>query len=170
MKRLLPAFLGAIILSGCEGNPLATNHLPDSSFNAEVQISVGDEQIKGKLTRCSDNDWKLIIAEPFALEGMTVTVDENGTKLSLLGMEASADFSDSAVSTVSLISEAFDAAIKNGVTELVTNGTNENGAYTLILGEDGCPAELSIADYGITVTLSQWEEITDTNIDEAVIS
>lgn len=169
MKRLIPIIIGTLVFSGCSGNPISKTRNLDSSFTAEAKISVGAESFSGRLSRISENNWELIITEPFALEGLTAVIDENGTRLKMLGMEASADFSDSALSAVKLISDAFDSAVKNTVTDLVSTGTNENGSYTLILSEDGYPSEINLPEFGISVTVSEWEEITETGDDEAKI-
>lgn len=177
MKRLLPVLLtGTILLSGCSENPLKIKPKLNSPFSAETKITIGNEVFKGKLTRCAENDWELKISEPFALEGLTVTVDENGTKLSMLGMEAAADIGENAQSAVKLITDAYDSAVNDvKLTELVNTCTNENGTYTLILSEEGYPTEISLPDLGLTVTLSEWTEITaDTESlvldDEAIIT
>lgn len=162
MKRLAPFLLsGIILLSGCSVNPLKTGPELKETFSAETEITLGNETFKGKLTRHAENDWELKIAEPFALEGLTLTVDENGTKLSMLGMEAKADLNNNTSSAVKLITDAYDsAAAKEKLTELVNTCTNENGTYTLIFGEDGSLSELSLPDLSLTVSFSDWSEIT----------
>lgn len=174
MKRLIPVLLaGTILLSGCSENPLKIKPKLNETFSAETEITLGNEVFKGKLTRCAENNWELKISEPFALEGLTVTADENGTKLSMLGLEAYADLNENASSAVKLITEAYDSAItKEKVTELVNTCTNENGTYTLLFSEDGCLSEISLPDLSLTVTFSEWSDLTAENeqaVDEAAI-
>lgn len=165
MKHLIPVLLaGTILLSGCSENPLKIKPKLNETFTAETEITLGNETFKGRLTRCAENNWELKISEPFALEGLTITADENGTKLSMLGLEASADLNDSASSVVKLITEAYDSAITNEkLTELVNTSTNDNGTYTLLFGEDGCLSEISLPELSLTATFSQWSDSTAGN-------
>ncbi len=133
----------------------------DKCFSAEAEITVGGESITGLISRLSENCWELKISAPFALEGVTVTADDEGTKLIMGDFEASADTSDGTISALRLVADAFEAAADGtGAYEnSILNGTASCGAYSFSFGSSGAPESLKLFEHSITVKLSEWTEI-----------
>ncbi len=171
MKKILAGMLTAAVItaSACSQGIVQSTPDMDRAFSAEASISAAGETISGQLCRNSENDWTLTVNEPFALSGLTVSFCDGKTTVSMLGFECETDFSDSAVSVLKLIAEAYETAasdkssFENGVHEAV----NENGAFTVTLDQNGMPAVISAG--GITVQLSQWAENTTESISDEVI-
>lgn len=135
----------------------------DRPFSAEAEITYGNESCKAQVKRFSEENWELCITEPYALEGLIVTLKDGETSLSLYGLEGFADFSEDAVSAAKLITDALDAAkdgtfSKNGETTTIT-GDSENAHYTLTLDKSGNPCEMTLSGRGVSVTLSSFTEI-----------
>ncbi len=167
MKRY---FLGALCISvsaalcACSA-PIIGTEAPklDRPFSAEAEIAYGNESCKAQIKRFSEKSWELCVTEPYALEGLIVTLKDGETSLSLYGLEGFADFSEEAVSAAKLITDALDAAqggtfSKSGETKTVT-GDSENAHYTLTLDESGNPFEMTLSGRGVSVTLSGFTEI-----------
>ncbi len=165
MKRFIfcIGLASVMTLSACSAQLMTAKPDLEKSFCAEAEIKAGGETIKGKLTRKAENYWELQVTEPFALEGLTAVMDNEGTKLSMFGYEADVDFSENAVSALRLIAEAYESAADNagGFKEKICDGTNENGNYTVLVDEEGKPAALSIPQAKVSVQLSEWTECTD---------
>lgn len=172
MKRLLfGAFgsaLSAVLLSaalcGCS-TVLPGTDAPklDQPFSAEAEIQFGSESCKAQIKRFSEKSWELCITEPYALEGLIVTIRDGETTLSMYGLEGFADFSEEAVSIAKLISDALDAAkdgtvSKNGELTAVT-GDSENAHYMLTLDAAGKPSELTLSGRGVSMKLLGFAEL-----------
>ncbi len=160
MKRfvLCMGIVLAMGLSGCKS--VLPEKKPDleKSFSAEIRLKIGNENISGSISRIDENCWTLEIAEPYALEGLTVTMNEEGTKLSMLGFEAAADFSDCAVSGLKHIARVYEIAADNseGFAENAFVGTDGSGEYTVYLDESGNLK--GIRTESIIAELSGWTE------------
>lgn len=172
MKRFIfcMAAAGIMAVSGCSSHIASSKPDIDKCFTAEAQIKIGGEVLSGTVSRKAEGCWELCVAEPFALEGLTVTVEGETTRLSMMGMEASADFSDNASSAVRLMAQAFEWAADNGecYTENTFQGTNENGGFVITVDESGVPTGISLSGHGIAVKLSEWTEMK-TEKEEAVL-
>lgn len=167
MKRY---FFGALCVSvsaalcACSA-PIIGTEMPklDRPFSAAAEITYGNESCKAQVKRFSEESWELCITEPFALEGLIVTLKDGETSLSLYGLEGFADFSEDAVSAAKLITDALDAAqdgtlSRSGETTTVT-GDSETAHYTLTLDESGNPYQMTLSGRGISVTLSGFTEL-----------
>lgn len=162
MKRnlLCAAFLSvSAALCACSA-PMIGTEAPklDLPFTAEAEITYGSEACRAQIKRFSEESWELCVTEPFALEGLIVTLKDGLTTLNLYGLEGFADFSEEAVSTAKLITDALDAArdgtlSQSGGVTTVT-GDSENAHYTLMLDEAGNPHEMTLSGRGISVTLT----------------
>lgn len=163
MKRFIFCMAAAamMVASGCSTPIVQAKPDIDKCFTAEAEIKIGGDVLSGSISRKDEGCWELCVTEPFPLEGLTVTVDEEGTKLSMLGMEANADFSDNASSAVRLITEAFESAADNaeGYAENAFKGTNENGGFVITVDENGVPTGINLSGHGIAVKLSEWVEM-----------
>lgn len=174
MKRLLfGAFgiaLSAVLCSCSAVLPGADAPKLDQPFSAEAEIQFGSESCKAQVKRFSEKSWELCMTEPYALEGLIVTLRDGETTLSMYGLESFADFSEDAVSIAKLISDALDAAkngtiSQNGELTAVT-GDSENAHYTLTLDAAGNPSELTLSGRGITVKLLSFAELPITEQDD----
>ncbi len=168
MKRFILC-TGIVLALGMTGCTAAIpNKKPDleKSFSAEVKMKVGSEALSGCISRLGEEQWELKVSEPFALEGLTVTMDSEGTKLSMLGFEAQADFSDSALSGLKLVAEAYEKAADSvdGFVDNAFSGTNENGCYSVYLDENGVIKGITVDDYNIEVQFSGWAERDETAV------
>ena len=164
------AAAGIMAVSGCSSPAAASKPDIDKCFTAEAEIKIGGEVLSGNISRKSEGCWELCVTEPFALEGLTVTVDGDTTRLSMLGMEASADFSDNALSAVRLMTEAFEWAADNECyTENTFQGTNENGGFVITVDEGGTPTGISLSGHGIAVKLSEWTETEAQTAEEELV-
>ncbi|MCM1334223.1 MAG: hypothetical protein NC084_08285 [Bacteroides sp.] len=166
MKRFL---FGAFLLAGCSALCACTTVLPpeapelDRAFSATAEIRFGKENCKAVIKRFAEKDWELYVTEPYAIEGLIVTIRDGETSLSMVELEGFADLSEEAVSTAKLISDAFDAAkdgtvSKSGDTIMVT-GDSENAHYTLTLDVAGAPSELSLSGRSVSVKLADFAEL-----------
>ncbi len=173
MKKL---FTGALIaalmtLSACSSGVMGGAPDIDKVFSAEARIAVGGETVSGQLSRTADNCWTFSVSEPYALEGLSVKFENGETIFSMLGFECTADFSDSAVSALKLLAEAYETAVDNagGFENGILEYTNENGSFSLTLDENGKPAVLTAG--GISVQLSGWSEniVTENESDELIL-
>lgn len=156
------AMAGILALSGCTAG--MNTAMPDLNkcFSAQAEIRAGGETVRGKITRTAEYCWEMTVTEPFALEGMVISADNDGTTLSMCGFESNADFSDEAVSALRLIMEAYEGAAKGGCTfgENVLSGTNENGGYEISVNSVKQPETVKISGKGVAVKLSEWEEVS----------
>lgn len=173
MKKILTGVLFAAVMtfSACSSGAISGRPDIDRTFSAEASIAAGGETISGQLCRSAENCWTLTLSEPYALEGMTVTFSDGKTTFSMLGFECEADFSDSAVSALKLLAEAYETAVDNngGFENGVLESANENGTFSLILDESGKPSVINAG--GVSVKLSQWSENieTDNQSDELIL-
>ena len=173
MKRIFAGVLTAAVMtvSACSSGTIAGKPDIDRTFSAEAAIAAGEETVKGRLCRSAENCWTLVIEEPFALQGMTVTFSDGKTTFSMLGFECEADFSESAVSALKLLAGAYEAAIdnKDGFENGVLEAVNENGAFSVTLDENGMPAVINAG--GFSLKLSDWSEndVTENQSDELIL-
>lgn len=162
MKKILCCAAAAVtmLFSGCAADITGGKPELDKTFSAEASIAIGGETVAGTLSRMSDNCWSLEVTAPHTLEGLTVTYDNGETTLSMLGFECTADFSDSAVSALKLLAEAYETAADNtgGFENGMLEYTNENGTFSVTLDENGMPAQINAG--GVYVKLSDWTENT----------
>ncbi|MBQ8904204.1 MAG: hypothetical protein IJY73_07980 [Oscillospiraceae bacterium] len=162
MKRTLccAAAAVAMLFSGCAADITGGKPELDRTFSAEANIAVGGDTVVGTLCRSSDNCWSFSVTAPYMLEGLTVTYNDGETSFSMLGFECAADFSDSAVSALKLLAEAYESAADNagGFENGVLEYTNENGTFSVTLDEKGMPSAIKAG--GISVSLSEWTENT----------
>lgn len=173
MKRFLTcgAVIAAMLFSGCSADMTGGKPQLDRTFSAEASIAVGGETVVGTLSRTADNCWTFLVSAPYTLEGLTVTCNDGETYFSMLGFQCTADFSDSAVSALRLLAEAYETAADNAGS--FENGTleytNENGSFSVILDENGVPVKIDAG--GISVRLSGLTEIsgTENNSDELIL-
>ena len=161
-KFVLCAAVAAVMLfSACSADVLNPKPDIDKCFTAKAQIAAGGEVIAGELSRTAENCWVLSVTEPFALEGMTVTLNGGETSFSFLGYECKADFSENTSSLLKIFAETYEAAAdnisayENGVLE----GMSESGEYSVMFGENGVPETITAG--GISVKLSEWREGTE---------
>lgn len=174
MKRFISLLcLSSVMLfSGCDNNILNPAPELEKSFRADIKLKIGDENILGQVCRYGENSWELDISEPFPLQGLKVTIDSDGTKFSMLGFEAEADFSDNAVSGLRLLADIYELAADNaaGFTENSLSGTSESGDYTVTLDEDGNLCEIILKDCGITAQFTSYENTEEKeNTDEDIL-
>ncbi len=157
----LGAMAGVLTLSGCTAGVISSVPDPDKCFTAQAEIQTGGETIKGELSRMGEYSWEMTVNEPFALEGLVVTADAEGTTLSMCGFESGADISHGTASVIRVIMEAYEGAVKGDCTygENTFSGTNENGSYQLIF-TGSTPETLKISEKGVMVKLSEWEEVS----------
>lgn len=162
MKKILCCAAAAVtmLFSGCAADITGGKPELDKTFSAEASIAIGGETVAGTLSRSNDNCWSLSVTAPYTLEGLTVTYNNGETSFSMLGFECTADFSDSAVSALKLLAEAYETAADNagGFENGILEYTNENGAFSVTLDEKGMPAVINAG--GIYVKLSEWTENT----------
>ena len=97
------------------------------------------------------------------------------TRLSLLGIEAAADVGDDAVSAAKAIASAYDAvagqqgtftADADGYT---MTGTCPLGSVTVVLADDGTPLAFSCDTAGLSVELSGFEKLPETDIEAEIV-
>lgn len=160
---LSAVFLSAMLCSCSAVLPITDAPKLDCPFSAEAEIQFGSESCKAQIKRFSEKSWELCVTEPYALEGLIVTIRDGETTLSMYGLEGFADFSEEAVSVARLISDALDAAkegtaSKNGELTTVT-GDSENAHYTLTLDAAGAPSELTLSGRGISMKLMSFTEL-----------
>lgn len=165
------ALAAVMTLSACSAGIIAGKPDIDKTFTAQAKITAGSETASGQLSRTADGCWTLTVNEPFALQGLTVTLENGETTFSMLGYECKTDFSDSAVSAVKLLAEAYETAAENadGFTDGVFSGTDENGTFSVTLGENGMPALISAG--GFSVQLSEYTDniSTENQSDELIL-
>lgn len=166
MKKI---FIGSFLIlcltgAGCSAAvPGAPAPNLDKAFSAQAEISFDGESCKAQLRRFGADSWELCITEPYALEGLVVSLKDGETKLAMYGLEGEADCSESTVSAAALIADAMDAAAQGNCTEnggiLTVTGESEHSLYTLTLDEAGNPAELKLSGRNISVSLSDFKEL-----------
>lgn len=166
MKKI---FIGSFLIlcltgAGCSAAvPGAPAPNLDKAFSAQAEISFDGESCKAQLRRFGADSWELCITEPYALEGLVVSLKDGETKLTMYGLEGEADCSESTVSAAALIADAMDAAAQGNCTEnggiLTVTGESEHSLYTLTLDEAGNPAELKLSGRNISVSLSDFKEL-----------
>lgn len=154
LKRFLPVIPIAAVLSACApAEPPAPAAAPDIAFSADADISYEGIDLSAKVTRTAAGEWELTVSEPYALEGLTMKISEDGTSLSMLGLEGSSDSCESAVSMARALACAYDAAAGSSL-----SGTSELGSYTVTLSEDACPAKLTAG--GLKVKFNSFETVS----------
>ncbi len=156
----LGAMAGVLALSGCGAVNMVKPDM-DKCFSAQAEIRVGGETIKGEISRTAKYCWEMTVSEPFALEGLIITADKEGTTLSMCGFESNGDVSDEAVTVLRLIMDAYEGAVKGecDFSESCFVGTNQNGGYQLTVSSENQPDTLKISEKGVAVKLTEWEEI-----------
>lgn len=167
MKRFIFCILCAVLaLSSCEGGGfLASPSDMDVCFNADVKIKYSGGECKAKIYRYEEDNWEFLISEPFALEGLVVTVKGDTVKTSMYGLENEETVSESAVSAAKLLSDAFEAAIKDTKTadfndgKFTFSGQSESSVYTLITNEKGVPYSLNINGSGVDAKFITFSEL-----------
>lgn len=165
MKRFIfcSALSGLICISGCSAQLPSPSPDIDKPFTAEVKIKAGSELVSGNVTRTAENCWELTFTEPFALEGLTATLDENGTSYEMGGFEAAADISEETASMLRLLAEGYDSAAKNGTfSENTFTAATEHGSCTLALGENNAPSVMRMGEANFYAELSEWTECEPT--------
>lgn len=172
MKKLLAGVLAVAVMtvSACSSGIVQSSPDIDRQFSAEVSVNTGGETVSGQLCRTAENNWTLTVSQPFALSGLTVSFCDGKTTVSMLGFECETDFSDSAVSVLKLIAEAYETAVDNkgGFENGVLESTNGNGAFSVTLDGNGMPALINAG--GVTVQLSGWSEnVTESISDEVIL-
>lgn len=166
MKKIfIGSFLSiCLTCAGCSATvPGAPAPKLDKAFSAQAEISFDGESCKAQLRRFGGDSWELCVTEPYALEGLVVSVKDGETKLSMYGLEGEADCSESAISAARLIADAMDSAAQGNCTEsggvLTVTGESEHSLYSLTLDETGNPAELKLSGRNISVSLSDFKEL-----------
>ncbi len=162
MKRFFTgiALSAVMLLSSCSSGIVSGNPDIDKTFSAQAKIAVAGETVSGTLSRTAENCWTLSVDEPYALQGLTVTFNNGETTFSMLGFECKTDFSASAVSALKSAAEAYESAVNDadGFESGVFQSSNEYGAFSVALDEDGKPSVINAG--GISVRLSEWTENT----------
>lgn len=162
MKRFIftVGFSGLLLLSGCSGELISRAPQLDKCFTAQVEIEYGDESLSGQLSRTAKDCWELKAAEPYPLEGLTVNYDSEGTRLSMLGLEAESDILDGTASVLKLIADAYEnaAAGEAAYSDGVFSGSGESGGYIIAVGDGGEPGALRLSGQGISVQVTEWTE------------
>lgn len=166
MKKI---FIGSFLFLclTCAGCSAAVPGAPapklDKSFSAQAEISFDGESCKAQLRRFDADSWELCVTEPYALEGLVVSLKDGETKLSMYGLEGEADCSESTISAARLIADAMDSAAQGNCTEsggvLTVTGESEHSLYSLTLDESGNPAELKLSGRNVSVSLSDFKEL-----------
>ena len=166
MKKIFIAsfLLLCLTSAGCSAAvPGAPAPKLDKAFSAQAEISFDGESCKAQLRRFGADSWELCITEPYALEGLVVSLKNGETKLTMYGLEGKADCSESTISAANLIADAMDAAAQGSCTEsrgvLTVTGESEHSLYTLTLDEAGNPAELKLSGRNVSVSLSDFKEL-----------
>lgn len=167
MRKILCCAAAAVtmLFSGCAADITGAEPELDKTFSAEASIAVGGETVAGTLSRSGDNCWSLEVTAPHTLEGLAVSYNNGETTFSMLGFECTADFSDSAVSAMKLLAEAYETAADNagGFENGTLEYTNENGTFSVTLDENGMPAVINAG--GVYVRLSEWTENTSQQVE-----
>ena len=147
-----------MLFSGCAADITGGKPELDKRFFAEASIAIGGETVAGTLSRSGDNCWSLEVTAPYTLEGLTVAYNNGETTLSMFGFECTTDFSDSAVSALKLLAEAYEAAADNagGFENGTLEYTNENGIFSVTLDEKGMPSLINAG--GVHARLSELTE------------
>lgn len=169
MKRFIFCILGAVLaLSSCEGSGfLVSPPDMDVCFNADVEIKYSGGECKAKIYRYEADNWEFLVSEPFALEGLMVTVKGDTVKTVMYGLENEETVSESAVSAAKLLSDAFEAAIKDTKTaafndgKFTVSGQSESSVYTLIADEKGTPISLNINGNGVSAEFIAFTELVN---------
>ena len=160
MKKILCCAAAAVtmLFSGCAADITGGKPELDRTFSAEASIAIGGETVAGTLSRSGDNCWSLEVTAPYTLEGLTVAYNNGETTFSMLGFECTTDFSDSAVSALKLLAEAYEAAADNagGFENGTLEYTNENGTFSVTLDEKGMPSLINAG--GVHARLSELTE------------
>ena len=173
MKRIFTAaaLSAVMLLSSCAAGVASGKPDIDKTFSAQAKIAVGGETVAGTISRTAENCWTLSVDEPFALQGLTVTFSNGETTFSMLGYECKTDFSDSAVSALKAVAQAYETALSDmgGFENGVFQGSNQSGAFSVALDENGNASIINAG--GISVQLSDWAESTETteNNDEIIL-
>ena len=176
MKRLFFIPLAAFMLCSCSSPIAVPVRKPDidMSFCAKAHISYHGTGCTARMSRIEEGKWEFCVTEPYALEGLIVTVDGDSTKLSMFGMESAADVLPEAVSAAGIISSAFDEAAQassqavntDGVTTL--SGQSRFGGYTMTFDNELRPISLGVESRALTVELSDFSELSR-DIPDAVV-
>ena len=161
---LIPVILA---VSACSSAPGAAGaRVPDIAFTASADISYGGLDLAADITRNESGEWEFRITEPYALEGLTMTVSGGSTTAGMLGSTGAADLGENAVSMAKAIAQAYDAAAASGETPGVTetgyklSGTSELGAYSVSLDKDGIPVMFTSDAGKLTAGLKDFTKIT----------
>lgn len=154
MKRLVFILPVLGILSACSASGgAAAKPAADMPFSAEAVISYSGEECKARIYRFESGSWEFCMTEPYAAEGLVITVNGGETKLKMYDMESISDINAEAVSMARAVVTAYDAAVSSGDAAkdengaVYVSGSSDLGTYKLCFGEDMMPVSLS-ADSG----------------------
>ena len=163
-------------LAACSPSPSASSvAVPDIPFRADAKLSYNGIDLTAEITRSAAGKWELSVTDPYPLEGVSIVLCGDETRLSMLGLEASADVADGAVSAAKAIAAAYDAAVSSPAPFTATDsgytlsGSCELGAFTVVLGADGNPAAFSCDPVGLSVTLSAFSPLPPSEIEAEII-
>ena len=175
MKKLLLAVPVILAFSSCSSAPAQTAAVPDIPFSANAGITYNGAEFTAEVWRSAPGKWELTVTEPYTLEGLKMELCGDETRLSLLGIEAAADVGNDAVSAAKAIASAYDAvagqqgtftADANGYT---MTGTCPLGSVTVVLADDGTPLAFSCDTAGLSVELSGFEKLPETDIEAEIV-
>ena len=172
MKRIvLLAVPTLLALSACSQAPTASSvALPDIPFRADAKLSYNSIGFSAEITRTAAGKWELTVTEPYPLEGLKTELCGDETRVTMYGLEASADTCDNAVSAAKAIASAYDAAVKSSGSFTATDdgytmsGTCPLGEFSVVLDKDGIPLAFSCDAADLSVELSGFEELPKTEI------
>ena len=140
-----------LALTSCEAAGGREAVVPDIPFAADAKISYDGLDVSAHITRNGAGEWEFRVTEPYALEGVVMTVEDGKTAVSFGGMESRSDEADGTVSMAKAIADVYDAAAGTQVNAsgegYTLSGTTELGSYTINLDGAGVP-ELFFADIG----------------------
>ena len=153
MGRKKAALLAALMvlsgmLAGCGREPAApsseeVSRAVQKPFEAAADIQMGGVAATVDLNRTEDEVFSFVFHEPKALDGMTVTMDDENIGLSYLGLHIEADSEDvlnSAV-TKAIVAAINQAAEPEGITvgvegsAVTVSGETDAGEFTLTLDQ-----------------------------------
>ncbi len=162
------AFAGTKVwrhFNGEQGN--AGDPASDASglSDAQVQLSIRQNQLSGELTQDASGHYLLTLTKPKSVNGLQMDFDPKTgkCKLSFMGLSVNLDKDTAfANNAAALIGRAIEDALSNAEVntggskaKTVINGYIDSCAYTLTLGEDGLPTHLSIPEEQIDCDFAQ---------------
>lgn len=163
MKRIFVVVPLILAMAGCSGQSgsAAVSAPPDIAFSAEADVTYGGEDCKVQIRRLEADNWEFCVTEPYAVQGLIITVANGETRLKMYDMESIADINADAVSMARALAASYDSAAAGGAqsggqNSKTLSGSSEFGTYTITFDDNGDPLSIGASAGKLSAELTKF--------------